>query len=368
MAQEEDGIIIGYQQAAQGSPIVPKTPADFNFPLPNDPRVDNIKFNNEDGRWRIFDTGTSYDGQQLAEGSNYFYGRDIDVKATWWKKVNIVILCNNEETRQSTEDLTPYVHALNGHYPGPSPYNKFAYYSDNEDVTFNVTGTTDRVITIGGGGTSGQIVRTYRFIGWAATQPSVTLPMYQTFRWCSFDLQHTHENVTFDVNCRKDEYAMFIDGSAVEIIVTTNDYDNENRFGWDNNTKITYTIHWQDDENPQTHTQEFNSIPVDPINPSYMAEVEHVGNGFIIEPNLHIQYGLDDLVYEFQGWYLNPTPFKGFEPDEFAAIQPYLMHHPNDDFSDIINTIQTPIVLTAVYMPASNQYTITYWSGLPEPY
>ena len=326
-------------------------PSSFTPPFPpsTDPRANNIIFNPED-KWEIITPG-EYLGDQLAEGSSYEYGSDISVKANWLKKVLTNIWCPNGGATAQT-DLTPYVHVTNGTQPGPSPYDLYAFFSDGDSASFSVSGANNRIVQVSG--------RYYRFIGWSAIEPPVFQTSINPFYWCTQDLTHQHQNLTFNSVCLKNEYAAFVNGADVNIIVTTND-PGDMGLNWNNNDKINYKLTWSDNSN---HIQPFNSIPQTQGNPLYTAPTAHVGDYFTLETyssggeNLHYLN-----TYELQGWYLGT--FSGFDPDDFAAIQssPYFF---TGDISERINAIMTPITVTAIYMPASNQYTITYYSGLPD--
>ncbi len=349
---------IGTQEVAYGGPILPKTPSDFTPPFPenSDPRKPNLMFNDVD-KWTI--TTTEYAGEQLPEGSSYFYDQSIDVTANWWKKVAIVIWTQNGNPTTQT-DLEPYVHVDNyAHYPTPPTYNTYGFYPDGTNVTFSVTGadTNTLVITVGGN-------RFYRFIGWAPSAPPVFETTLNPFQWCSRNTltPHTHNNVQFDDEyCLYEEYAAFIDGTGVEIKITTND---PGTMGWNNDNKNPYLLKWSN--SLETHEDAFMTLFPSEIGNVYSAPDTQIGNSFTCElktPSSQHWKG----IYEFKGWYLNPNPFRGFDPDEFAAIQatPYFFHHANDDMSDLIYAVQSEIVITAVWMPSSDTFTITYHSGLP---
>jgi hypothetical protein len=385
MPTNEDGIFIGTQNVAQGSPIQPRIPSELNpgFPQPGDARADNIKFNTDD-HWILIDPNT---GESLPEGSNFNYGQNISVKATWWKKVNIVIWCRDgtDISSQAVTDLRSRVHTLTenatpGHYPGPNGFNQFAFFSDGDNVLFTVTDAdSNKVVHIP------NTNRYYRFIGWSEEEPILLSSALNPFQWCSFDLEHLHRNVEFDENCLKDEYAVFAGGENsdpygnIEIFVTTNGSDDQNSpyyQSWDNTEKIEYKIVWGIDDEYNPHIQPFNSVPVDSnLNPKYQVENSHIPDYFSIETynpstegNYHYLSGRDEndniVMYELQGWYLGV--FKGFDPVEVAAIMQDTDRFIHGDVLRYVNTVYTPIELTAIYMPSQNQYTITYYSGLPE--
>lgn len=351
---------IGSQVVAQGFPFTPMTPQMFVPPFPgdDDPRKPNIIFNTDsDGKWKIFDSNPQYDGETLNEYTNFNYGQSLKVQATWWKKVETVIWCfANTATAQN--DLKPYVHVLNGHEAGPVPYDTYSFFPDNSDVTFNVSGTNNRVILVGND-------RYYRFIGWSEVEPRIFTTVLNPFQWCDLNLTHIHENVTFDNSlCLKQEYAAFLYGTEVEIIVMTND-PGDMGLGWNNSDKIQYKLIWSDGT---YHTQPFNSYPnIDPNNPSYgdPDTTPHIGDYFTLQTypagggSLHYLNG----IYELKGWLIGV--FTGFDAQQFANIE-QSDHFFAGDISQLIYAINTPIVVTAIYMPSDAQYTITYYSGLPE--
>lgn len=349
-ANENIGVEIGTQIVTQGSTIYERLPNQLTpgFPGPGDPRADNIKFNT-DTRWVVTTPNT---GDTLPEGSPFSYGQDISVKATWWKKVNIVIWCDGITGHDAQTDLLNYVHVTKandeaGYYPGPTPNNRYAFFSDGENVKFSVTGTDSQKII--------QIPNTdryYRFIGWRPTPPEL---ISSALDWCDHNVQHIHQNVEFDVNCLKEEYAVFLDNSQAKIIVTTNDNGTN---GWNNNENVKYRITWYDSTFYVSRfdvdgSSEGYTIPDDKINFPFGLSVDR--------PDPHYLVGVDTM-FELKGWYLGE--FKGFDPEGFRTIT----HSDNwyeGDMLNNINAIQTPIIVTAVYMPSDNTYTITYHSGLP---
>ena len=156
----------------------------------------------------------------------------------------------------------------------------------------------------------------------------------------------------------KNEYAAFVNGADVEIVVTTNDPGN---MGWNNNGKIQYKLIWSD--NSSHEERPFNSIPQEPANPSYMAPIPHVGDYFTLQTYSPSSENLHYLsTYELKGWFIGQ--FTGFNQAEFEAIQSNPYFFPGDISARIYAT-RTPITVTAIYMPADTTYTITYYSGLP---
>lgn len=347
---EVTGVQIGNQRIAANAPIQRKTPSDFLFPTNEDPRRDNILFNTDPGGgWIIFDP-SGLEDNHLHENTNYGFGEDISVKATWWKKVEANIWCADGSAQNA---LKPNVHVLNGHGAGPAPYNLYSFFSDGDTSEFSITGATDRKITVG--------QEVYTFVGWTETEPLIFSLSATPLTWCTTNLYHTHGNTSFNNLCKHDEYAVFIHGANIEIIVTTNDDGTKN---WNNNTdKIGYKLTWESDD---TYWQApFNSIPPIPTNPPRTVPSTHFGDGFVLEtsnPNGEPLHYLGE--YELKGWYLGAYN-GGFDPDAFAAIENSEQFFAGDT-SALINAITSPIVVTAIYMPSDNQYTITYYSGLPE--
>lgn len=355
--------VIGSVQISQGAYIVPKTPSDFGFPG-DDPRAANIRYDTSRG-WLITTEGIT--DTYLPEGQTFQYAQDIDVDATWLKKVETIIWLDRGDSTDQ-QNLTPFVHVTNpdgtaGTEPGPSPNNLYAFFPDNHTtVKFSVDTQTDNQIVVGD--------NRYRFIGWSEMQPQIFATATNPFHWCSGENPHYHQNIQFNSDCLKQEYATFIKGGAVEIIVKTNDPDGTPECkGWNNKEKVKFTIFWNDN-NHTTYTHPFNSLPVlnTPQFGSYIipsqnpnASADLLLNSFHCEtasPEINSMDG-----YDLQGWYIGD--FVGFDTTEFANLQ----DNPNyvrGYISQTIFPVSTPIVITAVYMPSSNQHTITYHSGLPE--
>lgn len=354
MATSDNTPIIGTQEISNGMTIVSRTPSQFPFPFPGseDPRHDNIIFNTDD-HWIITTSGPSYNSS-LPEGEAYSYGGDIDVKATWWKRVQSIIWLDlsGAELTSARSDLMNYVIVNPGRFPNVSEEGKYSFFSDGDTVYFGVTEATNNVVTVSN--------RSYRFIGWShEVPPFFGLPNNPPFVWDNQDINYFHQNVSFDAFCRKNEYACFINGENPEILIRTN---GDNTTFWNNHDKIRYRLTWYDNVE---HEQAFNSNPPIGTIPTYSgSEVNaRVGRYFRVSTkNPEHEYLKDDYntIYQLKGWYVGN--FEGFDfetirnSDEFY---PYLT-------SQYIYVISSTTIVTAVYMPVSEQYSIIYHSGLPE--
>ena len=359
MSTRDNTQLIGEQSIINGAQIEQRTPSQFSFPSNDDPRKDNIVFNTDD-HWIITTVG-AHEGDSLPEGDVYEYGESIDVKATWWKRVQSIIWVDgthNELTTART-DLMNHVTVTVGHQPSQSAEGKYSFFSDGDDVNFNVTGATSGVVTVSS--------RSYRFVGWSSELPPFfELPNSNTFSWDSQNVAYLHSNVAFSPYCIKNEYACFINGANPEILVRTND-DGTN--GWNNDSKKQYILTWDDST---TYTQSFNSNPAVTGWPTYNGpEVNsRVGHYFRLithEANagelLTIE-GADHRIYELKGWYVGD--FDGFDEDEYTDdIESSDNFYPYNQ-SQCIYAISQMTVVTAVYMPSAIQYKIYYHSGLPE--
>jgi hypothetical protein len=353
----ENGRVLGTQNVVTGGPVAPRLPGSVEFPIPfpnlnnqlEVAQAPNVIFNTDD-KWEIY-VPSQYEGQTLNESQPFNYNNNLDVRATWWKKVNIVIWCHGSNYAET--DLIPNVHVsgADAHEPGPNPppNELYAFFPDNADATFNITGSTYKIITVSD--------RVYRFVGWSDMQPVILSTSANPFQWCSMNLQHIHQNIEFNNICLHNEYAAFINGPDVRVRVKTN-IDKFN-----NNQNYKYRLIWEDD----THDESmFKSLVPIPSNPEYVVPDNKIGHQFYLvtyNPN-----GGGELpyieTYEFKGWFMGS--FDGTDLQQYQdMVNSGAFYQTPPSYSPYIWALYTPIVVTAVYMPASDTYTIIYHSGLP---
>ena len=352
---EEYGVVLGIQEIASGAIITPKMPSVWNYPSSSDPRINNILFNNQQGSgWIIVGPdGDEHIGEYLTENAPFDYGTDITVKANWLKKIQVNIWCYDNPS-VAISDLQPNINVLGDNGVGMvnDEYGKHVFYPDNAQVQFVVTGAnSNKIITVSG--------RVYRFIAWARTPP----PEILSNRWeiCTFDVtDNTHPAIVFNNDCIWDEYAVFLYGADVHVIVKTNVEK------WNNYEPYRYCINWRHNS---SNPRRFNSVPLNPNNPAYIVPSANVGEEFSVDAK-DINNGTLNFIEgtnKLRGWYFGNYQ-GGQNADAFEAIQSSDYYSPCTDenyTSPNYRALQSEIIITAIYMPSSETFTITYYSGLP---
>ena len=308
---------LGTQEIAPNAIIQPKTPSEFEtFPYSNNP---NLRF---DGYWTI-KSDSELKEQRLAENGTYDYGDNVSVEANWKKKVQTHIWCPGEEGElHAGDDLISHVHVYGG--SDGDVNHSFEFFRTNETATFEISGATNRVIRVSGD-------RTYTFLGWAHSLPSVY--SISSSQLCEDTNLVYSIYPQFSPNFLKEEWAYFLYGTEINVIVKTNITDLNNGSNCYN-----YTMYGKNPEQKIFSTKSFS------------IDASDFGKSFVCEPcNQTIG------IYEFKGWVLRDYDGTTVPIDLMTeeAITPNIF------------ACYNPIVLTAVYVVSGTTYTITYYSGLP---
>ena len=335
---------IGVRYVGATTPIPVTQPSDFpDFTMPSE-WVDNLRFDSNLQKW------TDANGDTLHEGAyfpSWYQGTELDVQANWLKKVNTVIWCEPDRIATAQQELLPYVGVITGSFPA-NAYSSYAFFNDTYFPTFRVTDANrNHQITIPSS------YNVYTFVYWCDNDPLVNLNVDST------ELTYTAEQNVSTLapminNFKKDEWAVFVFGTRVEVIVTTNlgDY-------YHNSGKIQFS-HNLTGIAPQP--KPFMSIPPIVTNESLKYTLDN-GMGAILQLTAPQEIGNADggIPWEFQGWYFSTT----------SAWSGGTQTLPTDYYSQSLTCdvilLYSKIVMTAIYAPSSNYYTITYYSGLPEP-
>ena len=362
---------LGSEDISSGSPIPVKRPSDWDFPDTFYPLIsDNIRFDTING-WQIFQGGSG----KLPEGTNFNYNSDLEVKATWWKKINTVIF-SATNAQQTNIDLDSHVHVQTGHQDSGVTTDRYAFFGGDETVLFKIDGEREgtRIIEENG--------NTYTFLFWTYMTPqeleNLTSRITLDTRDMSYPVARADSQANRFINCLYNETAYFMEGTNVTIIVRTNDSGSTHT--WNNTPKIQFEVVWLDDAQ-QTVTSvkgpsPFDSGTVPHDNPINVAP-ENVGHFFYVRPYIDSVSWTDpewiEPNYQFRGWYYGD--FNGHEEDFMPSQLPNNdpAHYYTNNSSYIHGNYETPvfcadrqfITLTMIYSKStSQQYTITYYSGI----
>lgn len=350
---EIDGRIIGYQRVTPTQNIEPRTPEDFGYVLEEQWR-DNLKFDPE-VKW------TDENGIPLREGSTFSqsgYLSDFDVEANWLKRVEAIAWCGDSKI----EDLPYIVQFLTvtpGSFGEHDTVGSWSFFRDDMHPTFSLSSIGPYNILY-----IPSIQKTFTFLSWWNREPFATnnITPYED----STSLPFTHPDTVstlapVEENYLKKEWAAFLNGTKVLVIVTTNlqQYD---QF-YHNNAKYNFEYNL---DTESVNSRPFMSYPqpID-INPAftYSAENGEVGRHLILNiPQLSQELGSYDgtgIPWVFKGWYYNNN-----------TVWSDTQNEPSEYYSQTTQCdvwlARNVIVMTAVYMRSTNYYTITYHSGLPD--
>ncbi len=359
--------------------ILPVRRPDSTWNWPENAELrNNIRFD-EVNKWKIINP-SGYSAP-LAEGTNYTYGESLEVKATWWKKV-LTHIFSVDNPQQTAADLIDNVSVGVGHEPD-TQHHSFAFFGENENVTFNITGNEQ--------GTKFIIKpnnNQYYFLFWANTSELVGWQGYVHITVDSYDFPYitntSANNFVFNNLCLKEESAVFLNGADMQIVVRTNG-DSANSvtsYPWNDNEKIKFKLTWDDGTTEIVKSfnswDENNPPHYDPSNPPYSSSsnpsipTSLYGHSFTCIPNFTSNpLWIDGDVHDFKGWYIGN--FDGheddFDPADYATDTKFIPYvaGSNDFTSPRIMAAQRNIMLTAIYSRSSgSRYTITYYSGLDD--
>lgn len=358
-----DSPIFGTQIVDADGYIETRNPIDFpnTYPseIPQDWR-DNLIFDADENRWTLQDNSRLQENVPIA---NTGYGRNIVVQANWLKKIEAIVYC--ADNTSAPQILAPYVHVIPGQHNGPQGHDNYAFFRDEQHPTFNVTTHNGKIVQTPNSGA-------FTFIAWCNIEPDNDIltmrddyiDSYNT-SWTTPVNMHTGVIANPDNNFHKKEWAIFLDGIIVNVIVTTNlngveQYDGEIH----NNPKIRFGYNLENEQTINLRPyMSWNGVSTNPNNPPIAFHPnDGIGERLVItlqEEARTIENPQGSIPYVFKGWYLGFWDSAISEP---SAGDTYIQSDSCEVF-----LAQQQIIITAVYAESNDYYTITYHSGLPNP-
>ena len=345
--------------------IIPtNTPSGLGYDLPSvwEP---NLRFDGYIWKW------TDSVNETLREGSVFgdYYDGDVEVQANWLKKVETVIWCGTDQTitEQAIEDLSPYVsvfsNTIPGREPGPGNYHCHAFFNDTVHPIFGVDHTEINtnglhVVTIPGNG------RQYTFLAWWRYEPTVFSSVSNN-GVDSYYVQFTHPNevsvlAPIGNDYLKQEWAAFISGVEVEVVVTTNVGSISSTYHNNHKIKFWYS---RDTSNPYVDVSPFMDNPPSPNGTQSLILIPGDVFNFAIEDEAKVLQDPDwtHPSWVFRGWYIRSDNTSWDDPTQLPTSQFF----PSDTWQ--LSLYSHRYTITAVYTQSTeNNYTITYYKGLPD--
>ena len=303
----EHGSEIGTIEVIENAPIPEKTPQQLD---PSAFTNENLRFDNW---WTVESTG-----EKLNEGGIYDYGDNISVYANWRKKLQTLIWCYDETPENITRNLRDKVWVIGGSESGQA----YSYISPSETATLTADVDTKNVTVSNG--------QSYMFLGWSLSTPE---PTSRNVFESSNSSYRIGPNINFDANYLKTYYACFLKGTEIRIKIKTNQSSLN-----DNGIQYNYTLNGR-------------TIPKLFSNTFFSMQQSDFGSVFTCTQNQETPSG---TIYKFKGWYIGDYDDPNVIPSGTIL----------NDSVDLL-AIRSQIVVTAIYLPSTtNNYTITYYSGL----